>query len=115
MGRTVHIQRGTFVLVIFKTLEARDPRDGYAVAGPIYGITGHLTAANRGNLYPELLRLEEQDAIASVWGAWEKQSSGAFLPAHPRRVKAAPHRNTRLRATTALVGRFFQIKASNFL
>ena len=51
--------------MILKTLDVLEPPRGYRVARRIEQISGDLLAVNQGTLYPMLLRLEQEGAIAS--------------------------------------------------
>lgn len=53
--------------MILKTLDVLEPVHGYGVARRIEQISGDLLAVNQGILYPMLLRLEQEGAIASDW------------------------------------------------
>src|ERR1700691_2047797 len=52
---------------------------GYGIARRIEQISGDLLAVNQGTLYPVPLKLEQEGAIASEWGAFGEQSPGALL------------------------------------
>ena len=71
MARRIEVQQGTLALMILKTLEVLGPLHGYGIARRIEQISGDLLAVNQGTLYPVLLKLEQEGAIASEWGASE--------------------------------------------
>jgi PadR family transcriptional regulator PadR len=50
--------------VVLKTLDVLGLLHGYAIARRIGQISGDMLAVNQGTLYPVLLRLEEERAIA---------------------------------------------------
>ena len=100
--------------MILKTLEVLGPLHGYGIARRIEQISGDLLAVNQGTIYPVLLRLEQEGAIASEWGASENNRRASFY-----RLKRAGHKMLQTETrdweqTTAIVGRFFQIKARDF-
>ena len=64
--------------MVLKTLDALGTLDGYGIARRIEQISGDLLAMNHGTLYPVLLKLEQEAAIASQWGLGE-QSPGMLL------------------------------------
>ena len=114
MGHKVDVQQGTLALMILKTLEVLGPLHGYGIARRIEQISGDLLAVNQGTIYPVLLRLEQEGAIASERGASENNRRARFY-----RLTRAGHKMLQTETrdweqTTAIVGRFFQIKARDF-
>jgi transcriptional regulator len=114
MAHKVDVQQGTLALMILKTLEVLGPLHGYGIARRIEQISGDLLAVNQGTLYPVLLRLEQEGAIASEWGASENNRRARFY-------QITRSGQTMLRAetrdweqTAAIIARFFQIKARDF-
>jgi transcriptional regulator len=114
MGHKVDVQQGTLSLMILKTLEVLGPLHGYGIARRIEQISGDLLAVNQGTIYPVLLRLEQEGAIASERGASENNRRARFY-----RLTRAGHKMLQTETrdweqTTAIVGRFLQIKARDF-
>ena len=72
------IQQGTLALMVLKTLDVLGPLHGYGVARRIEQISGDQLALNQGTLYPLLLRLEQEGAIASEWGPSENNRRARF-------------------------------------
>ena len=106
MGHKVDVQQGTLALMILKTLEVLGPLHGYGIARRIEQISGDVLAVNQGTLYPVLLRLEQEGAIASEWGASENNRRAKFyqLTAEGRkRLNAESQRWARLSAAVAFV------------
>jgi len=68
MPHKAEVQPGTLALMI---LEALGPLHGYGIARRIERISGDVLALNQGTLYPVLLKLEHEGAVASEWGASE--------------------------------------------
>ena len=68
---------------------------------------------NQGSLYPVLLRLEQEGAIASEWGASENNRRARFyrLTRDGRKQLQAETRDWE--QTAAIIGRFFQVKAED--
>jgi PadR family transcriptional regulator PadR len=58
------VQQGTLALMVMKTLHMLGPQHGYGIARRIGQISGDLLSVNQGTLYPLLLRLEQEGAIA---------------------------------------------------
>ena len=67
MKQKMDVQQGTLALIVLKTLDVLGPLHGYGVARRIEQISGNLLSVNQGTLYPVLLRLEQEGAIASDW------------------------------------------------
>src|SRR5215468_3007981 len=106
MGRKVDVQHGTLALMVLKTLEVLGPLHGYGIARRIEQISGDLLAVNQGTLYPVLLKLEQEDAVASEWGTSENNRRARFY-----RLTATGRRRLRSETqewaqTTALIDRF---------
>ena len=68
---------------------------------------------NQGTLYPLLLKLEQEDAIASEWGASENNCRARFyrLTQDGRKQLQAEARDWE--QTAAIIGRFFVGKAED--
>jgi transcriptional regulator len=83
------VPHGTLGLMVLKTLDVLGPLHGYAIARRIEQISGDLLAVNQGTLYPVLLKLEQEGAIASEWGASENNRRARFyrLSRTGRRLK----------------------------
>jgi transcriptional regulator len=114
MEHKVDVQQGTLALMILKTLEVLGPLHGYGIARRIEQISGDLLAVNQGTLYPVLLRLEQEGAIASEWGASENNRRARFYRLTRDGQKLLQTETRDWEQTTAIVGRFFQIKARDF-
>ena len=105
------VQQGTLALMVLRTLEVLGPLHGYGIARRIEQISGDQLALNQGTLYPVLLKLEHEGAIASAWGTSENNRRARFY-----RLTPAGRRRLRLETeewqeTTALVDRFITAKA----
>jgi transcriptional regulator len=72
------VQQGTLTLMVLKTLDVLGPLHGYGIARRIEQISGELLSVNQGTLYPVLLRLEQEGAIASEWGESENNRRARF-------------------------------------
>ena len=110
MGGQVDVQQGTLALMVLKTLEALGPLHGYGIARRIEQISGDLLAVNQGTLYPLLLKLEHEGAIASGWGASDNNRRARFyrLTRVGRRQLQAETRSWEETAT--LIERFVAVK-----
>jgi PadR family transcriptional regulator, regulatory protein PadR len=78
MKRKTDVLQGTLALMVLKTLDVLGPLHGYGIARRIEQISGDLLAVNQGTLYPVLLKLEQEGAIASEWGASENNRRARF-------------------------------------
>ena len=107
------VLQGTLTLMVLKTLDVLGPQHGYGIARRIEQISGDLLALNQGTLYPLLLKLEHEGAIASEWGASENNRRARFyrLTAAGRRQLGAETREWE--QTAAIIARFFKIKAED--
>jgi len=102
---------GTLGLLVIKTLEALGPLHGYRIARRIEQISGDRLAVNQGTLYPVLLRLEQEGAVASEWSASENNRRARFyrLTRAGRTLLKAEKRDWE--QTAAIIARFFDVKA----
>ena len=113
MKEKKEVHKGTLALMVLKTLEVLGPLHGYGIARRIEQISGDLLSVNQGTLYPVLLRLEQEGAIASDWGASENNRRARFYRL-TRSGRAQLDTETRAwEQTTAVVGRFFAFKAED--
>jgi transcriptional regulator len=107
------VPQGTLALMVLKTLDVLGSLHGYGIARRIEQISGDLLAVNQGTLYPLLLKLEQEGAIASEWGASENNRKARFyrLTRDGRKQLQAEARDWE--QTTAIIGRFFKVKAED--
>src|SRR5215469_8807966 len=107
------VRQGTLALMVLKTLDVLGPLHGYGIARRIEQISGDLLAVNQGTLYPVLLKLEQEDSIASEWGTSENNRKARFyrLTRSGRMQLQAETRNWE--QTAAMIGRFFVLKAED--
>ncbi|MBV9762355.1 MAG: PadR family transcriptional regulator [Acidobacteriaceae bacterium] len=94
-----------------RTLDLLGPLHGYGIARRIEQISGDLLAVGQGTLYPVLLKLEQEGAVQSEWGASENNRRARFY----RLTRAGRRRLQQERQdwdqTTEIVARFFRVKA----
>src|SRR6202043_3386982 len=107
------VLQGTLALMVLKTLDVLGPQHGWGIARRIEQISGDLLAVNQGTLYPLLLKLEQEGAIASDWGASENNRRARFY-----RLTRAGHKQLRTETrgweqTAAIIARFFDVKADD--
>jgi PadR family transcriptional regulator PadR len=78
MGDKSDVRQGTLALMVLKTLETMGPLHGYGIARRIEQTSRDLLSLNYGTLYPALLKLEQEGAIASNWGVSENNRKAKF-------------------------------------
>jgi PadR family transcriptional regulator PadR len=78
MTDKTEVWKGTLALMVLKTLAAMGPQHGFGIARRIEQTSDHLLSINQGTLYPVLLRLEQDGAIASQWGVSENNRKAKF-------------------------------------
>jgi transcriptional regulator len=106
MGDKTDVWQGTLALMVLKTLETMGPLHGYGIARRIEQTSGDLLSLNYGTLYPALLRLEQEGAIASEWGVSDNNRKAKFYSL-TRGGRRQLHQETRSwEQTTAIVARF---------
>ena len=108
------VLQGTLGLMVLKTLDVLGPLHGYGIARRIEQISGDLLAVNQGTLYPVLLKLEQEGAISSEWGASENNRRARFyrLTKSGRKLLQTEARDWE--QTAAIIARFFEVKAEDF-
>lgn len=104
------VQQGTLALMVLKTLDVLGPLHGYGIARRIEQISGDLLSVNQGTLYPVLLKLEQERAIASKWAPSQNNRRARFysLTSRGRRVLGAE--KGKWDQTAAIVARFFDVE-----
>jgi PadR family transcriptional regulator PadR len=113
MKQKADVLQGTLALMVLKTLDVLGPLHGYGIARRIEQISGDQLAVNQGTLYPVLLKLEQEGAIASEWGASENNRRARFyrLTREGRKQLQVETQDWEHRA--AIIGRFFKAKAED--
>jgi len=99
--------------MVLKTLDVLGSLHGYGLARRIEQISGDLLAVNQGTLYPVLLKLEQEGAIESEWGASDNNRRARFYRLTKEGRKALQAETKDWNQTAAIIGRFFEIKAED--
>jgi PadR family transcriptional regulator, regulatory protein PadR len=107
------VLQGTLALMALKTLDALVPRHGWGIARRIEQISGDVLAVNQGTLYPLLLKLEHEGAIASEWGASENNRGARFYRLTTTGRKQLQTETRDWNQTAAIIARFFEVKAED--
>jgi PadR family transcriptional regulator PadR len=113
MKEKTDVLQGTLALMVLKTLDVLGPLHGYGVARRIEQISGDLLAVNQGTLYPVLLKLEQEGAIASEWGASENNRRARFYRLTREGRKLLQVETQDWEQTAAIIARFFEAKAED--
>jgi PadR family transcriptional regulator, regulatory protein PadR len=107
------VAQGTLALMVLKTLDLLGPLHGYGIARRIEQISGDLLAVNQGTLYPLLLKLEHEGAIASAWGASENNRRARFYRLTGTGRKQLRAETLEWEQTAAIIARFFKVRAED--
>jgi transcriptional regulator len=107
------VQQGTLALMVLKTLDVLGPLHGYGLARRIEQISGDLLAVNQGTLYPLLLKLEQEGAIASEWAPSENNRRARFYRLTRIGRKQLQAETRSWEQTRTVIDRFFAAKAEN--
>jgi PadR family transcriptional regulator, regulatory protein PadR len=113
MAVKADVWQGTLALMVLKTLETLGPLHGYGIARRIEQISGDLLAMNQGTLYPVLLKLEQEGAIASDWGASENNRRARFYRLTRQGRKQLQAETRDWEHVAAMIGRFVKVKAED--
>jgi PadR family transcriptional regulator, regulatory protein PadR len=113
MKQKKDVLQGTLALMVLRTLNVLGPLHGYGIARRIEQISGGLLAVNQGTLYPVLLKLEQEGAIASEWGASENNRRARFYRLTRDGRKQLQVETKDWEETAAIIGRFFDAKAED--
>jgi len=106
MGDKADVWQGTLALMVLKTLETMGPLHGYGIARRIEQTSGNLLSLNYGTLYPALLKLEQEGAIASEWGTSENNRKAKFYRLTRAGRKQLKQETRDWEQTTAILARF---------
>ncbi len=110
MGEKIDVPQGSLALMVLKTLDVLGPLHGYGIARRIEQISREAFSVNQGTLYPVLLRLEQEGAIESEWGASENNRRARFYRLTRAGRKQLQAETRAWEQTTAIVARFFELK-----
>ena len=99
--------------MVLKTIDVLGPLHGYAIARRIEQISGDLLSVNQGTLYPVLLRLEQEGAIASEWATSDNNRRARFYRLTRAGHKLLENEKRDWEKTAAIIARFFAVKAED--
>ena len=113
MKQKMDVMQGTLALMTLKTRDVLGPLHGYGIARRIEQISRDVLAVNQGALYPVLLKLEQEGAIASERGASENNRRARFYRLTRQGRKRLQAETTDGEQTAAIISRFFDVKAED--
>ncbi len=104
------VWQGTLAFMVLQTLDALGPQHGYGVARRIEQTSDHTLSINHGSLYPVLLKLEQEGAIAAEWGVSENNRRARFYRITKAGQKQLTSEVNQWTQATEIVGRFLALK-----
>lgn len=107
------VQQGTLAMMVLKTLQVLGPLHGYGIAQRIAQISDQMLSVNQGTLYPVLLRLENEGAVASDWGPSQNNRRARFYRLTRTGTKLLEAEKRDWEQTAAIIARFFEVKAED--
>jgi transcriptional regulator len=107
------VWQGTLALMVLKTLEAMGPLHGYGIARRIEQISGDRMLINYGTLYPALVKLEQEGAIAGEWGVSENNRKAKFYRLTRAGQAQLKKEARQWEETTDIISRFFAPQEGN--
>ena len=112
MSERTEVWQGTLALMVLKTLNAMGPQHGYGIARRIEQTSEQLLSINHGTLYPVLLKLEQEAAIASAWGVSENNRRAKFYRITRAGQKRLDSELTQWAQANEIVARFIALKGA---
>jgi PadR family transcriptional regulator PadR len=112
MSPRAEVWQGTLALIVLKTLNAMGPQHGYGIARRIEQTSEDLLSINHGTLYPVLLKLEQEGAIASEWGVSENNRRAKFYRITRAGQKQLASDVSEWEQATEIVARFLALKGA---
>jgi PadR family transcriptional regulator, regulatory protein PadR len=109
------VKQGTLALMVLGTLDVLGPLHGYGIARRIEQISGDMLTLNQGTLYPLLLKLEHEGAIASEWATSENNRRARFYELTRQRRKVLQAERRDWEQTAAIMGRFFDMEVEDLI
>ena len=104
------VWQGTLALMVLKTLSAMGPQHGYGIARRIEQTSDDVLSINEGTLYPVLLKLEQEGAIASQWGVSDNNRRAKFYRITKGGQKFLEAEVTSWTQTNDIMARFLALK-----
>ena len=108
MGDRTDVWQGTLALMVLRTLDTMGPQHGYGIARRIEQTSGHQLSLNYGTIYPALLKLEQEGAIAGEWGISENNRKARFYRLTRAGRRQLEQESKHWKQATAILGRFLR-------
>jgi transcriptional regulator len=112
MKQKVDVWQGTLALMVLKTLGVLGPQHGYGIARRVEQTSDNVLSVNHGTLYPVLLKLEQEGAIASKWGLSENNRKAKFYSITKTGRKLLDVEQRNWQQATEILARFVALGAS---
>jgi PadR family transcriptional regulator PadR len=112
MSAKTEVWQGTLALMVLKTLNAMGPQHGFGIARRIEQTSDDVLSINHGTLYPVLLKLEQEGAIASEWGVSDNNRRAKFYRITRTGQKQLASEVMQWAQATEIVARFIALKGS---
>jgi len=112
MSAKTEVWQGTLALMVLKTLNAMGPQHGYGIARRIEQTSENLLSINHGTLYPVLLKLEQEGAITSEWGASDNNRRAKFYKITRAGQKQLASEVDQWEQATEIIARFIALKGA---
>jgi PadR family transcriptional regulator len=109
MKEKVDVWQGTLALMVLQTLQVLGPQHGYGIARRVEQTSENLLSINHGTLYPILLKLEQEGAVASEWGVSDNHRKAKFYSITRSGRKRLKAEQSQWQQATEIVGRFFAL------
>ena len=111
MSKRTEVRQGTLALMVLRTLHSMGPQHGFGIARRIEQASEELSI-NHGTLYPVLLKLEQDGAIASEWGVSENHRRAKFYRITRAGRKQLASETDQWAQVTGMVARFLALKGA---
>lgn len=108
MKQKADVWQGTLALMVLRTLETMGPLHGYGIARRIEQTSGSVLTLNYGTLYPALLKLEQEGAIASEWGLSDNNRKARYYKLTRAGRKQLERQTRDWEQATAILARFLK-------
>jgi transcriptional regulator len=109
MSTKADVWQGTLALMVLQTLHVMGPQHGYGIARRIEQTSQDLLSINHGTLYPVLLKLEQEGAIASEWGVSENHRRARFYRITRAGVKQLASEVSQWQQAAGIMSRFLSM------
>lgn len=106
MNAKTDVWQGTLALMILKTIESLGPLHGYGIARRIEQTSENRLSLNYGTVYPALMKLEQEGAIASEWGLSENNRKAKYYQLTRAGRKRLAREAQSWEQATAILARF---------